>query len=122
MEKSPRRRRTRKTGLPPGTLVHIGERRNFTPRITVFDYDSENLKEFTTENVDECLSFKDTPQITWINVDGIHQTELIEKIGRHFNLHPLTLEDIVNNQQRPKFEEYDNYLYFVLKMFHSRER
>jgi magnesium transporter len=118
-EKPSRRRRTRKTGLPPGTLVHIGERRDFEPRITVFHYDADSLRELVIEKPEDCFEFGTHQGIVWINIDGIHKIDLVEKIGKHFNLHPLTMEDIVNNEQRPKMEEHDHYLYVVLKMLHA---
>lgn len=118
-EKPRRRRQSRKTGLPPGSLVHIGEKRNFETKIEVFHYDSDSVQEISPAEVDACLEFRDNSKgVAWINVDGIHQIDIIEKIGKHFKLHPLTLEDIVNNEQRPKFEEHDDYLFIVLKMLY----
>ena len=110
------KKRSLKAGLPPGTLVHIGERKEEAVRITVIDYDENNFQEKQVVTVEECFEFKATPTITWINIDGIHEIEIIEKIGEHYELHPLMLEDIVTTWQRPKFEDFDRYLFIVLRL------
>jgi len=71
---------------------------------------------------EECLPFKDKTNVTWINVDGIHEAETIEKMGQMFSLHPLLLEDIMNTDQRPKMESYDDYLFIVLKTLFYDEK
>jgi len=110
------KRRSKKPGLPPGTLVHIGKERVEKSRITIIDYDQTNFQEKEIKSVEECFSFKDTATVTWINIDGINQIEIIEKIGKHFNLHPLILEDILNTGQRPKLDDFEDYVFLVLKM------
>jgi len=110
------RRRSRKTGLPPGSLVYVGEKKVGKPRITIMDYDGERVEEKEVSRVEDCFPFKESPTVTWINIDGIHDVELIERIGRNFDFHPLLLEDILNTQQRPKLEDFGTYLFVVLKM------
>ncbi|TQD27661.1 magnesium/cobalt transporter CorA [Methanolobus vulcani] len=107
---------SRKAGLAPGSLIHIGEERTEKPKITIIDYDKDNYQERVVENVEECFPFKDYPTVSWINIDGIHQVDIVEKLGKHFGLHPLVMEDIVHTTQRPKMEDYDSYIYVVLKM------
>ncbi len=107
---------SKKAGLPPGALVHIGERKQETIRVTVMDYDGDRLDETTPEDIEAVFPLRDEPAISWINVDGVHDLAVIEKLGQHFLIHPLTLEDTVNTAQRPKLEEFDEYLYMVLKM------
>jgi magnesium transporter len=109
---------SKKSGSAPGTLLHIGERRTDRVHITMVDYTSDGLREQELESIEDALALKETPTTTWLNIDGMHDVELIEKIGIHFNIHPLTLEDIVNTGQRPKVEEFDDYIYLVLKMLH----
>jgi magnesium transporter len=106
---------SRKAGLPPGTLVHIGEKKTEMPRIRVIDFDEEHFEERELATFDECLRYKDKPTSTWISIEGIHQTEIIEKIGQCFNLHPLALEDILNTDQRPKLDDYEGYICVILK-------
>ena len=110
------KRHSRKAGLPPGTLVHIGERKAEQIRITLIDYNEQNFQERVVEKVEECFPFKEMPTVTWVNIDGLHQIEIIEKLGQHFGLHPLILEDILNTGQRPKCEDYGKCLFMVIKM------
>jgi magnesium transporter len=109
------RKRSKKAGLPPGALVHVGERKAERVKITVLDYNEAGVEERVAGSVEECFPFKDKPTITWINVDGIHDTAVIEKLGGHFGIHPLILEDILNTNQRPKMEDMGGYIYIVLK-------
>ncbi len=109
-------KRVRKGGLPPGTLVFDGERKVERTRITVFDYDESNVQEKEAQTVEECFPFKDEPTVTWVNIDGVHDVETVEKIGNHFGIHPLVQEDIVHTGQRPKLEDFEDYLYIVIKM------
>jgi magnesium transporter len=111
------KKRSKKTGLPPGTLVHIGEQKAEKVSITVIDYDGGRFQEEEIETVEECFDFKDKPTVTWINVDGIHQVEVLELLGSCFGLHPLVLEDILNTDQRPKLEDFGDYIFVVLKTF-----
>ncbi|OGF99048.1 MAG: magnesium and cobalt transport protein CorA, partial [Candidatus Glassbacteria bacterium GWA2_58_10] len=88
---------------------------------SLIDYDENKLVEKKIENIEDCFPCRDSQSTCWINVNGIHDLEVIEKLGRHFNLHPLLLEDVVNSDHRPKLEEYDDYLFIVLKMLYYDE-
>jgi magnesium transporter len=110
------RTRRKKAGLSPGTLVHVGEKKADHVKIEVIDYDPENLEERELQSIDDCSPYRDKPTVTWINIDGLHDMDVIEKIGETFNLHPLVLEDIVNTDQRPKMEDYENYIFIISKM------
>ena len=107
---------SRKAGLPPGTLVHIGEKRTEDVRITLMDYDERNVDERSDLTPEACSSFKASPTVTWVNVTGIHDINVIETFGKVFDIHPLVLEDVVHTGQRPKMEDMGGYLYIVLKM------
>lgn len=113
---------SRKVGLPPGTLVHVGEKKSDEVKITIIDYDEAQFQEKEAKTIEECLPFKETPTITWINIDGIHRMEVIEGIGKAFSLHPLLMEDVVNTEQRPKMEDFDDYVFVVLKMLSYDEK
>lgn len=115
------RKSSKMVGLPPGTLIHIGEEKTAKIKITIIDYDEAQLQEKEAKRVEDCFPFKDTPTITWINVNGVHQPDIIEKIGKHFNIHPLTLENIMNTEQRPKMEDFENYIFLILKMLYYDE-
>ncbi len=108
------RKRSHKTGLPPGTPVHTGERLTEETRINCVQYDAGSFAEKSPANAEECV-VRRPGAITWVNVDGLHDTGLIEKIGRGFGLHPLVIEDIPNTEQRAKIEDYGEYLFLVLK-------
>jgi len=110
------KKRSKKTGLPPGSLVHIGKKKKTKTKITIIDYDKETFQELEVETPKECISYKEKPTVTWINIDGIENTQVLKDIGECFNIHSLTLEDILNTDQRPKLEDYENYIYIVLKM------
>jgi len=111
------KRRLKKPGLAPGTLVHVGEKKTDKTKITLIKYDETSYQEKEVQSIEECFSLEDARTIKWINIDGIHQIETIRKIGDHYNLHPLTLEDILNTDQRPKMDDYEDYIFVVLKMF-----
>jgi len=116
------KKRSKKTGLPPGTLVHIGEERTEKVKITLMEYDERNFREEKIHTVGECFQFKKAPAVTWINVVGIHQVEVLGKIGHCFGLHPLLMEDILNTDQRPKKEDYGEAIYIVLKILFYDEQ
>jgi len=106
-------KRSKKIGLPPGSLVYTGK--NDTPtKITLIEYNKETFSEKTIE---ECPKFTDEDTVKWIKINGLKEVENLKRIGKCFNLHPLVLEDILNTTQRPKVEDYSDYLYLVLKVF-----
>ncbi len=107
---------SKKINLPPGSLVYTGEHRTEDVKISFFDYDEEKFQEKEPEEIEECFPFSEKPSVTWINIDGLHQTEIIEKIGEHFDIHPLILEDILSTSQRPKLEDMENYEFIVMRM------
>jgi len=113
------KRRSRKAGLPPGSLIHIGERLTEKTKISVLDYDENQLSEREIRTVDECRQFKDSLTVTWIHINGIHDTRTLEELGTIFGLHPLIMEDILNTDQRPKIEDFCEYIYIVLKAFYD---
>ena len=109
---------SKKPGSAPGTLIPVGEKRVDKSRITVIDYDVQQLQEKKVADIREVLPMKDAPTVTWVNIDGLHDMELIQQVGEIFGIHPLTLEDIVNTGHRPKMEEFESYLLVVFKMLY----
>lgn len=91
-------------------------------KVTIIDYNEAQSQEKEAVTIEECLAFRDTATVTWINVDGLSQIEILEKLGNCFGLHPLVLEDISNTDQRPKIEDYESYIYIVLKMLNYNEK
>lgn len=108
-------RHKKRAGLSPGTLVHTGDRKMEKVRLSVFEYDSDGLERSEPENIEKALA-KQSRRVKWLNIDGLHDLELLEKVGQKYQLHPLVLEDIAHTAQRPKMEEFDDYIYVVLKM------
>jgi len=114
-------RRSEKAGLSPGTLMHIGEKKTERTRITVIDYDAAGFIEKEVGSAEECFPFKETSTVTWINVDGVHDASVIEKLGGRFDIHSLVLEDIMTTTQRPKIEDLGSAVFVVLRMFEYDE-
>lgn len=108
--------RSKKRGLPPGTTVHVGKRKTEQTRVTLIDYDEQKFEEKQITRIEQSFELRSAPTVTWINVDGIHDVQLIEKVGEGFGLHPLVIEDIANTGQRPKYEDHENYVFVAFKM------
>lgn len=115
--KKTRKLRSQKVGLAPGALVHVGERRTEQPDITLFEYDAGALRETRFASLAESRGHARGPGMLWLNVHGLHEPEVMAEIGHRFNLHPLVLEDILNTDQRPKVDDYGDYLYVVARFF-----
>lgn len=108
-------RPSRKAGLPPGTIVHVGEENNSDVKILLIHYGLESVEQKMMPSLEECGNYVDREGVTWIHVSGIHNTQIVENIGRLFQLHPLVIEDIPNTELRPRFEEFEKYIFFTLK-------
>ena len=111
-------KKSKKIGLPPGSIVHIGNKRDEKAKITIVDYSEAKFQEKKAKSIGECFPYKDKSTVTWVNVDGVHEMKVIEEIGKYFNLHPLILEDIVDTDQRPKIKDFVNYIFIILKMLY----
>ena len=113
-------KRSKKAGLLPGSLIHIGNTYAEKAKITLTRYDETFFSQKEISSLAALRAQKDEPGITWITIDGLHNTELLEELGNIFGLHPLVLEDILNTDQRPKMEDYCDYLYIVLRNFNGQ--
>ncbi|MGB6370642.1 MAG: magnesium/cobalt transporter CorA [Atribacterota bacterium] len=116
------KKKSKKVGLPPGSIVHIGNKRDEKVKITIVDYSEAKFQDKEAKSVGECFPYKDKPTVTWINIDGVHEIKVIEEIGKHFNLHPLILEDIVDTDQRPKIKDFGDYIFIILKMLYCDKK
>ncbi|HPB29974.1 MAG TPA: magnesium/cobalt transporter CorA [Candidatus Sumerlaeota bacterium] len=110
------KKQSRAGGLPPGTPIFIGDSERVSSIFHVMDYDSRVFSERDIQGVDECLPFRDSSSITWINIDGLTDVPRLERLGPIFGIHPLTIEDMLNTAQRPKTEDFGTYVYIILKM------
>jgi len=105
-----------KPGMAPGSLVYTGDKAPLDPRVTMLDYDEHRVVEKELTRVDDCVPFRDARSVTWINVDSVTEPGVLENFGRVMGFHALMLEDILNTDQRPKLEDYGDYIYIVVKM------
>ncbi len=113
------KKRSETIGLPPGSLVYIGDEPHREVKITIADYNDQEYNEDTKTSFRECvLSAGDKSRVTWIDINGYQDVKDLESLGECFHLHPLVLEDILYNDQRPKLDEYDDYLFIIVKMLH----
>lgn len=111
----------RTLGQAPGQLQHLGDVRMAHASITLFDYDATQIHEERFASIEQSRDYTRQHQRMWLNVHGLHDTAVMQEIGRRFNLHPLVLEDIGNTQQRPKIDDYGDYLFIVLRAFRYDE-
>jgi magnesium transporter len=112
------RRQSHKAGLPPGSLVPMGDTAARPVRISAIDYDQNTYNETVLDGVNDCIPYKTSSTTSWINVDGVHNADLIKSMGECFDLHALTLEDIMNTDHRPKVEDFGHYIFITLKMLY----
>ncbi len=104
--------------LSPGTVTYTGKKVTTATQLDIIDYSKEHYDRFETHVIQDAFKYDDSVHITWINVNGLSNTDDIITLGNHFELHPLIQEDIVTTNQRPKIDEYDDYLFLVFKMLH----
>lgn len=107
---------SKKVGLKPGSIVYVGRDRKFPVTLNVIDYSESEINRISDVTVDQVGKYRDSATMTWIDVCGIHDPNIIADLGKQFDLSALILEDIANARIRPKFEELDSYLFVVLKM------
>lgn len=113
--------RVKKVGLPPGSLIQLGDKKTEKIHIDLLDYDADKFTEKKDASIQECLKYLESPSITWINVCGIDDPHTIELLGRRFGLHPLLLEDIMSTGQRSKLDDYKDTLYIVVRQLRYNE-
>lgn len=110
------KKHSKKLGLSPGTIIHVGEKKVQKVHISLINYNRNQFSIKELKKVDEFIPPSDKSTISWLNVVGLHDTIVLERIGENLGIHPLVLEDIVNTDQRPKVDEYDEYIFVVIKM------
>jgi magnesium transporter len=102
--------------------VFVGEKRSERAKLSVINYDGLNFQEKEVNNVEDAMLYRKKSSVTWLNIDGVHQPEIIEQVGKSFEVHPLVLEDIANTGQRPKVEDFEDYIFVVLRMLMFDEK
>lgn len=114
--KSHHKRISKKLGMRPGAVVYVGKETQEPVVISTIDYSERELRTETGFDVAKAARYKDSSTMSWINVNGIHDSNLIEQLGSAFEIHPLVLEDIVNTGHRPTFDDSEDYVFVTLKM------
>jgi magnesium transporter len=109
------RKRFQAPGTPPGTLRPHDAPSAHEVTVTLMDYTPESVLEKPLASIEEAFPYRDSSSVTWINVNGLQDAELLQKLGSHFGLHPLALEDVLNTGQRPKMEDYEDHYFIVMK-------
>lgn len=112
------KRVSKKAGMKPGSVVHVGDRKVDKVKIDIIDYDETSHRASEAKDVQDCLPYKDSSTVTWIDVCGLHDVDMISTLGKHFGFHDLVLEDVANTGQRPKMDDMDQYVFIVLKMLY----
>ncbi|MGJ8736868.1 magnesium/cobalt transporter CorA [Zobellia laminariae] len=108
----------KKMGKAPGTITYMGRREGGTSITNILEYNENVYNEHIPGDIDAIVAHKEVPEISWIDIVGISDEVFIEKIGKRFGLNPLVLEDIVDTHQRPKIDEYEDYIFSVFKMLY----
>lgn len=120
--KKPKQKKSYKANnAAPGTVAYVGKKQSLETNIDIVNFNKEVYDFKVSKVIEDAFNFKGGEHITWINVNGLNNTVEIEKLGVHYNLHPLVLEDIVTTNQRAKLEEYQDYLFIVFKMLHYKD-
>ena len=118
---SRRPKSTKALNQAPGTVTYVGRKEDVETTIEVIDYNGESYERHRNQTPESAFEFEEANKTTWINVDGLSNTTEIEKLGKFFELHPLIIEDIVNTNQRPKIDEYQDYFFIVAKMLYYKK-
>lgn len=109
---------TKALNQAPGTLTYIGRKESAETKLEVIDYSKDSFERYLSTNPEDAFNFENETKITWINIDGLSNTTEIEKLGKYYDLHPLIMEDLVNTNQRPKIDEFQDYIFVVVKMLY----
>lgn len=117
---SRRPKSTKALNQAPGTVTYVGRKEDTETIIEVIDYNADSYERHSNQTPEAAFQFEEENKTTWINIDGLSNTKEIEKLGKYFELHPLIIEDIVNTNQRPKIDEYQDYFFIVAKMLYYK--
>ncbi len=115
------KKRPNKIGVPPGTLIHVGSKKDNKIVLELVDYDKKTVNEKINPTIEECLSCMSINTVTWIHVGGVHEPQIVAAIGKQLGLHPLMMEDILNTGQRAKLDDYHDYLFVVTRALKFNE-
>ena len=114
-------KRHKKVGKAPGTITYMGHREAAESKVTIVEYTDTYHEIHYPGDIGQIVAHKDPPTISWVNIVGLSDETFIEKVGAHFGLNPLILEDIVNTQQRPKIDEFEDYIFGAFRMLYVND-
>lgn len=112
------KRQSEKIGLAPGSYIFLGEKKQEKLLLNLMNFDAENFEFGEIADFEDSIAYKNKKSTTWINIYGLHEVDVLQKIEKLYDIHPLVMEDILNTSQRPKIEFYDNYIFAVIKMIY----
>lgn len=108
--------RSASRGTAPGSLIFIGNQKMANPEIHLMEYDQNGLEERELKTLEEIAPSLLNNKVSWINIYGIHDVEMIDRLGEILEIRPLFLEDLLNTDQQPVYEDGETYDGFILKM------
>jgi magnesium transporter len=109
-------KKAKKYGAIPGTLIHLGRQKADKIKFSKIIFDENHFEMQSKDSIEQCFPFPEKPRVTWLNIDGLHDVKVVDYIGNKLGIHPLLLEDILNTTHRPKWEDYEDYIFIVLKL------
>jgi len=115
------RARKKPAGISPGSLIYTGDKKSQEISVSLIQYSENIFEEKTFKTVEDIFPLIKNDELTWVNVKGLSNVDALEKVGNQFGIHPLTIEDILNTEQRPKVEDFDNYLFIIARIFFISE-
>ncbi len=120
MKQKKKRKAYKVKNLAPGTMAYTGKKELIETHVDIINFSPTVYDVIKSKKAEDAFDFRNKDSVTWININGLNNVLDIEKIGKNYNLHQLTLEDIVTTQQRPKLDEFEDYLYVVFKMLYYK--
>lgn len=115
-------KKSKKSGLQPGSLIYVGDEQAQHTKITLIYYNEQKITLINDANLQNVTAQKNKDFITWINISGLNDVNIISQIGKFYGLHPLIIEDILNTEQRPKLDVFENYLFIILRIHSYDEK
>lgn len=115
------KRKWRQINQPPGILIKQSEERAHDAELSLYQYNADSEQDWEVSNIDEVIGQILNPdKVSWLNVNGLN-AKFLEHLGHFLDIHPLTLEDIMDTEQRPKMEDFDHYIYIIINMMYPIE-
>ena len=105
-------------GLSPDDLVHRGDKKVEEVSIQIIDFSPESLEEKAVISIDEVQKYRVKNTVSWLNIDGLHDTTIMKQISKVFDFETMVLAEVLNTESRPRVIEFDNCIFISIKMLH----